>query len=159
MPEGQIVTINSRKYDGTIRRSWQCRLVGSNDSPLFLVGVFDDEVNHAALGVIGRDTISYEYYWTDRWYNVFRFHEPDGELRNFYCNISMPPTFANGVLDYVDLDVDVLVWPDMTYTLLDEAEFEENAEKLGYPPWLKEKARKSLVELISLIEGGMLPAS
>jgi protein associated with RNAse G/E len=157
MPEEQIVTINSRKYDGTIRRSWQCRLVESNGTELFFIGDFDEEVRHADLGVIGRGTISYEYYWTNRWYNVFRFHEPDGDLRNFYCNINMPPTFANGALDYVDLDIDVLVWPDLSYTVLDEAEFEENARKFGYPHWVREKARKSLVELISLIEGGMLP--
>ena len=40
-----------------------------------------------------RERISLEYYWLDRWYNVFRFSDPDGKLRNYYCNVNVPPQF------------------------------------------------------------------
>ena len=63
------------------------------------LGVFDLEVEHPDLGIIRRGTVSYEYYWLDQWYNVFRFENPDGPLRNYYCNVNMPPVFANNVLD------------------------------------------------------------
>jgi len=74
------ITINSRKFDGKIHRSWQAESIAQKDSLLIFVGEFDKEVKHSHLGVIRRGTISYEYYWLDRWYNVFRFHEPDGDL-------------------------------------------------------------------------------
>src|SRR5438128_8844181 len=106
----QKVTIRSRKYDQSIRREWPCELIEQKGPLLAVVGEFDEDI-----GSISRGTISYEYFWLDRWYNVFRFHSPRGELLNYYCNISLPPTFEDGVIDYVDLDIDVLVWRDHSY--------------------------------------------
>ena len=87
------VTINSRKYDQTIRRSWRAELIETTGSMLVFIGKFEFDVEHTDLGFIPRGTVSYEYYWLDRWYNIFRFLLPDGRLRNYYCNINMPPVF------------------------------------------------------------------
>jgi hypothetical protein len=152
-----FVTINSRKFDGSIRRSWTCRLVEQDGPLLVFEGVFDLDVQHDDLGFIRRGTVSYEYYWRDRWYNVFRFHEPEGDLRNYYCNINMPPVFENGVLDYVDLDLDVLVWKDFSYRILDREDFEENAEKYGYSEELRNKVEDSLKEITELINTRSFP--
>lgn len=153
----QIVTINSRKFDGRIHRSWQCELLEETDELFILTGEFEKEVSHKHLGVIRPKTLSYEFYWKNHWFNVFRFHEPEGEFRNFYCNINQPPTFQNNVLDYVDLDIDVLVWRDFSRQILDLDEFAENAKKFLYPKDLIEKARESLSELLSLIENKSFP--
>ena len=153
------ITVNSRKYDQSIRRSSKCELLEQSRTLLVFAGIFDTAVTHADLGIIARGTISYEYYWIDRWYNIFRFHGPDGAFRNYYCNVSMPPVFENGVLDYVDLDIDVLVWPDSSHQILDEAEYEENALKFEYPETIRLNVRRALAEIISLIENRSLPTS
>lgn len=154
---GKIVTINSRKFDNKIHRSWKAELIEQNDSLLVFVGEFEKEVTHPNLGVIRRGTISYEFYWLDRWYNIFRFHEPDGALRNFYCNVNMLPTLENGVLDYVDLDIDILVWKDFKYEILDADEFAENYQKYSYSENLKQTVASSVKELINLIENRKYP--
>jgi protein associated with RNAse G/E len=153
----KFVTINSRKFDNKIHRSWKAELIEQNDSLLIFVGEFEKEVKHSHLGVIRRGTISYEYYWLDRWYNIFRFHEPGGALRNFYCNINMPPQFENDVLDYVDLDIDILVWKDFKYEILDADELEENAEKYNYSQELKQTVALNVKELINIIENRKYP--
>ena len=155
----QQVTINSRKFDGTIRRSWNCELIEADADSLVFVGVFDIDVSHPDLGEISRGTISYEYYWLDRWYNIFCFHEPDGSFRNYYCNINMPPTFVGGVLNYIDLDIDVVVWPDMRYQILDRDEFEQNAAKFNYSEKIREMVEATLAELIAVIKRGDLPTN
>jgi protein associated with RNAse G/E len=155
----KCVTVNARKYDRGIRRSWNCDLIEQDGPLIALAGVFEDGVTHPGLGHIRQGTISYEYYWLDRWYNIFRFHEPDGALRNFYCNIAMPPTFENGVLDYVDLDIDVVVWPGSNYEILDMAEFEENAIKFSYPETIALNVKSALTELIAAIENNELPGA
>ncbi|MBK8304324.1 MAG: DUF402 domain-containing protein [Chloracidobacterium sp.] len=124
---------------------------------LVVVGRFREDVQHDDLGLIKEGTISFEHFWVDRWYNIFRFHEPDGQLRNYYCNITMPPTFADDVIDYVDLDLDVIVWPEKGYEVLDRDDLEKNAIKYGYPGEVIANAEKSLVEIIALIESGGLP--
>ena len=116
-------------------------------------------MSHSDLGFIRRGTVSYEYYWLDRWYNVFRFHEPEGDLRNYYCNINMPPVFENGVLDYVDLDLDVLVQPDFSYKILDREDFERNAERFGYTDEIRGKVDAAMDEVIRLIENREFPFS
>jgi protein associated with RNAse G/E len=151
---GDIVTINSRKYDGTIRRSWTCRFVSQEDSLLVFEGEFESEVSHPDLGLIAAGSRSLEYYWLDRWYNVFRFYEPTGEFRNLYCNVNMPPTVENGVLDYVDLDIDVVVWPDGAAKVLDEDDFEANAETYDYPESVRAAAIDALAEIKRLISSG-----
>jgi len=153
----ESVTVNSRLYDGRIGKSWTCKLIKQDGTLLLFVGKFDRDVVHEHLGVIRRGTVSYEYYWLDRWYNVFRFHEADGEFRNYYCNVNMPPTFDGRTLDYVDLDLDVLVKRDWTYTILDSDEFEENAVKHGFSADLCARAHNAVDELIKLIEAHQFP--
>ncbi len=153
----KIITINSRKFDGKIHRSWKARLIEQKNSLLIFVGEFENEVKHPQLGVIRPGTISYEYYWLDRFYNIFRFLEPDKSLRNFYCNLNLPPTFQNYVLDYVDLDIDLVVWTDFRYEILDAEEFEENGEKYNYSKNLKQTVNSSVEELINLIENRKFP--
>jgi protein associated with RNAse G/E len=154
---GLVVTVNSRNFDWTLRRSWKADLARLDPPLIELVGVFDVEVCHTDLGLIRRGTISYEYYWLDRWYNVFRFHEPTGEFRNYYCNISMPPMLANDVLDYVDLDIDILVGERGSVSILDMEEFEENSRRFSFPQTVISSANHAVDELITLIEQRNFP--
>ena len=154
---GERVTVNARKYDGSLHRSWTCKLVQRRGQLLEFVGRFDRDVAHDAIGLIRKGTISHEYFWLDRWYSIFRFHEPDGALRNYYCNINMPPTFSDGVLDYVDLDIDIVVWPDFRYDVLDRDDFERNTLKFGYTDDMLSRVDDNLAYLIKHIEGRDFP--
>ena len=152
-----LIEVEARKHDQSKHRQWQAQLVRQVGSLLILDARFDAEISHELLGVIASGTRSIEYYWLDRWYNVFRFLEPDGALRNFYCNINLPPTFDGHLLSYVDLDIDLLVAPDLTYRIVDLEEFEENAIKFNYSLDLKNHAERALCELVSLIEQREFP--
>ena len=151
------IVVNSRKYDRSIRRSWSCELISRDDQVVVLRGVFAEDVEHPDLGLISRETVSIEYFWFERWFNIFRFIEPNGPLRNFYCNIAMPPTFDGSVLDYIDLDIDIVVWPDMSFRVLDEAEFEANSDLFNYSGRVREEANKSLTFLLAKIDAGEFP--
>lgn len=151
------LTVQVLKYDGAPHRRWRAGLKERRGELLVLDAAFEEEVNHPQLGLIGRGTVSIEYYWLNRWYNVFRFLEPDGSLRNFYCNVNMPPALDGAILSYVDLDIDVLVAPDLSYEILDMDEFSQSAERYGYPPEVLSKARTSLDELQALIRTRAFP--
>jgi len=154
---GAEITVNSRKYDGRVRRTWTGGLVSSTDELVVLVGRFEDEVKHHDLGKIKKGTISFEYFWPGHWYNIFRFHNPDTSLKAYYCNVAMPPIIENGTIDFVDLDIDVVVWPDQQYDVLDRDDFERNSTKYGYSDDVKTAAERALNELIEMIEDGHLP--
>jgi len=151
------VVVRVAKYDGTEHRSWPALLAEQTGSLLVLDAVFEEDIEHDLLGKVASGTISIEYYWLDRWYNVFRFGDRDGNIQNFYCNVTMPPSFDGRILSYVDLDIDVLVKPDFSYRVLDLEDFEENASRYGYSAEVTEKAHAALAELITLIETRSFP--
>jgi protein associated with RNAse G/E len=153
----KTVIVNARKFDGGIHRSWECDLIEQAGDLLIFIGVFKNEITHPDLGVIRPDTISYEYYWLNRWYNVFRFHEPNGDFRNFYCNVNSPPKFESGILDYVDLDVDVLISKNFEIEVLDIEEYRINSEKYRYSDEIKKNVKSSVSELIYLAENRQFP--
>ncbi len=154
---GRIVTINSRSFDGSLLKSWECEAIERTGSQLLFFGRFDREVVHPHLGRIVPGTLSYEYYWLDRWYNVFRFHEPDGTFRNYYCNINMPPVYQGDVLNYVDLDIDLIVDCLGRYAILDRDEFEANKLHFEYSPDICEMAAAAIDELAGLIKSAEFP--
>ena len=151
------IEVRVHKYDGAEYRRWPA-LVVKRDGPLLVLdAVFDQEIEHELLGTIASGTISTEYYWLDRWYNIFRFSDASGKLQSFYCNVGLPPSFDGHGLSYVDLDIDVLVKPDFSYQVLDLEDFEENARRYDYPLEVRENARAALVELKKLIETRSFP--
>ena len=152
-----MIIVNSRKYDGTIRRSWTCELVEESSELVVAVGSFDADVIHSDLGLIEKGTSSHEYFWFDRWYNIFRFVNPDGTFRNYYCNICMPPKFSNDVLDYVDMDIDIVVTAEFSYRILDRDEFEDHAKIYDYPMEVRERVESALTEVIEMIKLKDLP--
>lgn len=151
------IVVRSCKHDGRVHRSWPARVAHREGSLILLDAFFAEEVRHTLIGTIEAGTVSREFFWTDRWYSVFRFESPSGELLKFYCNINTPPTFESGQLTFVDLDVDVLVQPDYSFEVLDEDEFERHAELYKYSEAYRTKVRAALVEIKHLIENRQFP--
>lgn len=157
MIEKKQITVNSRNFDGEIKRTWRAGLIEETDDLITLFGEFESEVSHSQLGIIRRGTKSYEIFWKNRWYSIFRFHEPEGNLRNFYCNINHPPAFDGRVLDFIDLDLDILVKTDLTFQILDRDEFEFNCQKHGYSKDLIKKVNVTVEEIKNLIRNRHFP--
>jgi protein associated with RNAse G/E len=154
---GESITVRVLKYDGAEYRCWSARVARREGSLLVLDAEFESDIEHQLLGEIRRGTRTVEYYWLDRWYNIFRFLEGDGSTRLWYCNINTPPMVEGNVLSYVDLDIDILVHSDLSYQVLDLDEFERNAERFEYSEATQRHAQRGLDELISLIESRQFP--
>ena len=147
----QTYRVNSRKFDGSIRRSWKCEFVSSDAEKIDLVGSFQQTVEHPDLGIIEAGTVSHERFYFNRWYNYFVFEQPPGTLRNYYINICMPPEIVDQTIDYVDLDIDLIVWPDGRWQTLDLEEFEANRLAFGYPVDVTDRALATLAELEDVV--------
>ena len=151
------LTVRVLKYDGTEYRRWSARLSRREGSLLVLDAEFEYDVQHDLLGAIQSGTRTVEYYWLDRWYNIFRFMNDENATRLYYCNINMPPSLKDQVLTYIDLDIDILVQPDFSYQVLDLDEFEANTERYGYSEEVKSQARAAVDELVSMIGSRQFP--
>lgn len=64
-----------------------------------------------------------EYYYTNRWFNIFDIASTDGTRKGWYCNITEPAVIFDDRIEQIDLLLDVWVSPEGNYLILDEDEF------------------------------------
>lgn len=90
------------------------------------------------------------YFYDDLWYNVIVMFKKTGIY--YYCNLSSPYLFDGESIKYIDYDLDVKVFPDGKYVVLDKNEYKYHSKKMDYPVEIKEIVEKELQELIKKIE-------
>jgi len=66
-----------------------------------------------------------EYYYTDRWYNIFDIANPVGQRKGWYCNVTEPARILEDHIEQVDLFLDAWINPTGEILILDEDEFAE----------------------------------
>ncbi len=100
------------------------------------------------------------YEFLGRWHNAIALYDHHQHLTGYYCDIQRPLRWSEAETTWwaEDLYLDVWVWPDGRYTILDEQELVV-AELRGWiRPELAQKARQELQKLIRIIETGQFPA-
>ena len=65
-----------------------------------------------------------EYYYADRWFNIFEIANAAGIRKGWYCNITEPAQILDQQIEQIDLFLDLWVTPTGETLVLDEDEFE-----------------------------------
>lgn len=146
---GTKIKIQSYKHNGKLHRVWensmvlkgtQTEVIGANDKTL----VTESD---------GRTWVTREpaicYFHSELWFNVIGMLRSDGIY--FYCNIGSPFVYDEEALKYIDYDLDIKVFPDMTFNLLDEDEYEQHKREMGYPDVLDKILHRNVDYLIQWI--------
>lgn len=147
-----VVKLNTQRvelwrYDG--------RIISNSTQGILLEAYFNrpDDLMFHGINMRRGDRFI-EMYFYQRWFNIFEIYDKDSEaLKAWYCNITRPAEIIDGALHYVDLALDLLVFPDGSMLELDEEEFID----LQLDPGEQTQARKAMQELkqIFLRPGGV----
>lgn len=90
-----------------------------------------------------------ETFYNDRYYNVFAVYDVDDlHLKGWYCNITLPARIEGGHVFARDLALDLVVFPDGSWKVIDEDEFQD----LEIDEQVKQRALEALGELQRLAE-------
>ena len=89
-----------------------------------------------------------EYYYTNRWFNIFDISTTDGKRKGWYCNVAEPALIHDDHIEQVDLLLDVWLDPGGGLLLLDEDEFEADTTLTDKQ---RKGARQGLHELLQMI--------
>jgi uncharacterized protein len=121
----QAVKVQKKNPAGEVTYEYKGTLL-SHDGHVITIEALFDRPDMPFMDVIFKTGDRFvEYYYTDRWYNIFAIHDrEDGKVKGWYCNIGMPAVFQDGIVSYVDLALDLWVAGDGKQTVLDEDEFE-----------------------------------
>ncbi len=144
---GQEIFIQSFKHDGSLHRTWAKGFVIEVTNKQLVVVTNQSTVTEAD----GRRWITREpaicYFYPDRFYNVICMIRKTGVY--YYCNLASPCIYDGEALKNIDYDLDVKVFPEGNYKILDENEYALHQEEMNYPDELKIKIARTLDKLIS----------
>ncbi len=157
------IKIKSFKHNGSVHRIWmenwhvpsedlcnehaalQMYVFVSNQTPI--------------LEADGKEWVSrvpsVSFFIPGEWYNIVALIEPAG-IR-YYCNIASPVYWNSDTLTYIDYDLDVIVLPDRSYTVVDKDEYEVHQQIYHYSAIVREKVEAGLDTLLQRIEAGAQP--
>src|SRR5215211_3874224 len=151
------ITVRKFLYDGSPQYVWEGRIVELTDDVVVLEAYFTPDRRDLGYVVFERGDLFIEFYYVDRWYNVFQIYSANGMLKGWYCNITRPAELHDGEIRFTDLALDLFAYPDGSSLPLDVEEFEEHAATV-YSPQDTVMARAAFDELLALHQAGELPA-
>jgi protein associated with RNAse G/E len=138
------IKVQKKNPAGEVTYQYEGDLVRQDGSCIVIEALFDRKDMPFQDVVFRTGDRFVEYYYSDRWYNIFAVHDKDdGKVKGWYCNIGKPAVIEEGVVSYVDLALDLWVSANGEQTVLDEDEF----EALGLNEELSSDALKGLKEL------------
>ncbi|HAX03513.1 MAG: hypothetical protein A2Y45_10330 [Tenericutes bacterium GWC2_34_14] len=127
---GMTVSIHSYKHNKKLHRVWKKSMVLYQDQHLLVTGNNRTKVIESD----GRSWHTKEpaicYFYADLWFNIIGMLKKDGVY--FYCNLSSPYLYDGEAVKYIDYDLDIKVFPDGSYILLDEKEYEAHQGSMCY---------------------------
>jgi len=140
----RTITVLKLNTENQVTWRYQGQVIDEQPDRLTLEAYFDrDDVEFHGIWLRKGDRFV-ETYFTNRWYNIFEIHARDDDtLRGWYCNVGSPAEIEGATLSYIDLALDLLVYPDHRQVVLDEDEFEH----LDISPQVKQQAIDALAAL------------
>lgn len=150
MKIGDNYTIHCYKHDGTIHRSWDEAVLLDINKDYLVFGNKKAKVNNSDGRIWYTKEPAIIFFYKDKWYNVITQFKENGIY--YYCNIATPTILEGKYIKYIDYDLDLRVFPDDTYKILDESEYEYHRKKMGYSDEIDIIVKQELKNLIQLYE-------
>jgi hypothetical protein len=124
-PTLQPITVLKLDLNGGVTWQYEGRLLRREPYQIVLEAFFDRPDMAFLGGVLKRGDRFVERFYSDRFYNIFEVYDRDNtDLKGWYCNVSRPAAINEATVSWVDLALDLWVWPDGRQAVLDEEEFE-----------------------------------
>jgi len=149
------IKVQKKNPAGEVTYQYEGVLVERDENSITLEALFDRADRPFQDVVFKTGDRFVEYYYSDRWYNIFAIHDrDDGQVKGWYCNVGMPAVIEDDVVSYVDLALDLWVSVDGKQTVLDEDEFED----LNLSDELSAGAMNGLAQLKEVFKNKQTPS-
>ncbi len=121
-----MTTVVKNNHRGEKLLDYSGEIIARGDNWLCLRATYNNPDKDAGYVVFRRGDTFIEWYYSDRWYNVFALHDvSDGHFKGWYCNVTRPAHLSDALISADDLALDVFISPARQTLLLDEDEFAE----------------------------------
>ncbi|KAA3658235.1 MAG: DUF402 domain-containing protein [Chloroflexi bacterium] len=140
-------TVHKLDENGRLILSYPAKVLERTNNHIRLEAFFSRDDMELGYVTFKRGDRFVEYFYTDRWYNVFAIYDRDDAVfKGWYCNICRPSVIGETAVHCEDLALDIWIDPQGQTTILDEDEFAQ----LAISQKEKHAARIALDKLISV---------
>lgn len=88
------------------------------------------------------------FFYKNRWFNILAQLKHHGLY--YYCNIATPFLIDDNCIKYIDYDLDLRVFPDGGFKVLDRNEYKYHKKIMRYPEEIDKIVNKELENLIDM---------
>ena len=85
-------------------------------------------------------------FFKEKWFNIICQLKKDGIY--YYCNIATPFIIEENTIKYIDYDLDLRIFPDSKYRVLDRMEYQYHKKLMNYSSDLDKAIKNGLADLI-----------
>lgn len=152
---GDTIKVQSYKHDKSLHRIWETSTVlDINTKGIVLANAKTKVIESNGRYWFTKEP-SVTYFFKDCWFNIIGIIKPEGI--SYYCNISSPYVIDDEAIKYIDYDLDLKVFSDNTYSILDRNEYNRNKELMDYPSKLGDILEVELKKLIQMVKDNLEP--
>ena len=143
---GDKLEIHCYKHNGKLHRQWDEAVVLDIKEDYIVFGNDHTNVIDSDGKVWKTKEPAIMFFFKNRWFNII------GQLKDygiyFYCNIATPFLIDEHVIKYIDYDLDLRVFPDGSFKVLDCGEYKYHKSLMGYSKKLDMILKEELSDLI-----------
>ena len=92
------------------------------------------------------------YFFKDKWFNIIAQLKKNGIY--YYCNIATPFIIEDDTIKYIDYDLDLRIFPNGEYKILDQLEYQYHKKIMNYSDDLDFVVNHALEDLIEFYKEG-----
>ena len=143
---GKKYVIHSYKHNSKIHRAWDEAVLLEIHDDYLIFGNEKTKVTESDGRTWRTKEPAVLYFFKDKWYNIIGQYKKDGIY--YYCNIASPYIIEEGTIKYIDYDLDLRVFPDGSFKVLDCGEYNYHKNIMGYSKELDIILKDELSDLI-----------
>jgi protein associated with RNAse G/E len=148
------VTVRKLKFDGSVKYEWDGDLVEAIGDDWAIV--FHDSELHdkreALLRPAEPRSYGFHYVGLTQPLTVLVSFDERGDWTGAKCDAALPGAVRGRAIDFVDLDLDVIVGRDLSYYVRDVEVFAERSRTMAYGDEAKSAALRGIGLAIALVE-------
>lgn len=149
---GDKLQIQCYKHDGKIHRAWDEAILLDVKKDYMVFGNNRTTVTEAQGNTWKTKEPAIMYFFKNYWFNVIVQLKKEGIT--YYCNIATPYIIEEGTIKYIDYDLDLRIFPNGSYKILDRMEYKYHKRIMNYSKDLDKVVNSALDELIKLYKSG-----
>lgn len=152
---GDIYEIHCYKHNGKIDRICDDAMILDITDDYIVCGNYRTNLTESNGKSHRTKETAIIFFYKKRWFNVLAQLKKYGLF--YYCNIASPFIIDENIIKYIDYDLDLRVFSDGAFKILDRNEYNYHRKLMNYPKEINYIIKNELSSLIEMKKSSVFP--